>query len=117
MNLELVEKTWAEVGHFIRPLRRMVFVKTELRPQKSGQVWLPPSTATNYAGIAAHQVLMEATVLSVGPKCRLQPGEKICFARLFFAWLYKLEDGTLVGWIDEENVSGYVEEPEAQAAE
>lgn len=110
-NLQKVEATWAEVGRKARPLRKMVFVRTELRPEKDGLIYLPPSQRTNYAGLG-HKVFMYGLVLSVGPDCKyLKPGDRVAFTRLFFAHWEKLEDGTLVGWLDETNVSALAKGP------
>lgn len=115
---EQIERTWQEVGQRARPLRRMVFVRTELLPEKVGSLWLPPDQRSNYAKLG-HQVLMRALVLSTGPQCRvLRAGDRVAFMRLFFAWWHKLSDGSLVGWIDEENIAAYAltEEELAKAA-
>lgn len=114
-NLERVNATWAEMGRSIRPLRDTVFVRTELRPEKDGMIYLPPSVRGNHSGLG-HQVLMQAVVISVGPKCRLKVGQRIAFARLFFAWLEKMDDGTLVGWLREENIHAEVVEDGVETA-
>lgn len=102
---ELIERTWQEVGQRARPLRRLVFVRTELLPEKVGSLWLPPDQRSNYAQLG-HQVFMRALVLATGPQCRvLRPGDRVAFTRLFFAWSWKCSDGTLVGWIEEENIA------------
>lgn len=104
-NQKRVADTWAELGFKLRPLRKLVFVRTELRPEREGLIWLLPSERTNYAGLG-HTVFMRAVVVGTGPDCKiLKVGDRVAFTRLFFAWLFKLQDGTLVGYIDADNIA------------
>lgn len=106
-RLEIIEQTWGEIGWRAKPLKRWVFVRTELLPDKIGSLYLPPTLRGNYAQLG-HKVLMRALVLSTGPQCRiLKPGDRIAFPRLFFARWHYLEDKSLAGWVDEDNISGY----------
>lgn len=99
-----IEDTWREVGQRARPLRDMVFVRTELLPEYVGAIYVPPAYRGNYSGLA-HTVFMRAIVLATGPSCKvLSPGQRVGFSRLFFARWQECEDGTLVGWVPEENV-------------
>jgi hypothetical protein len=108
-NAELIEKTWAEIGRKIRPLRNIVFMRTELLPEMDGHIYLPPSVRGNYSGLP-HKVFMRAVVIAVGPKCKLKVGQRIAFSRLFFARWEHMEDKTLVGYVQEENIQAEVVE-------
>jgi hypothetical protein len=106
---DTVEKTWEEVGYRVRPLRWMVFVRTDPIPQKVGSIYLPFKLQTFY-GELPHLQVVTATVLSVGPKALgLQPGDRVAFARLHFARWLDMADGTKVGWIDANQIAGYAE--------
>lgn len=105
-TMDVVEKTWEEVGTRVRPLRRMVFVRTLPLEEKIGSIWLP-AKLTKFHGELPHMKTINAIVLSAGPKCTVKTGETVCFTRSFFAWWKKLEDGCMIGWIDESQLSGY----------
>lgn len=106
-DFERIAATWKEIGQSARPLRKMVFVRTELLPERVGLIYIPPDQRGNYSQLP-HKVLMRALVLSTGPGCKvLKPGDRIAFPRLFFARWHHMEDRTLVGWVDEENVHGF----------
>ncbi len=109
-DLERVEETWKEVGCRVKPLRKTIMVRTEPLPTRSaGGVELPPKLATFYGELPHMQIIL-ATVLSSGRQAILEAGDRIAFTRLFFARWLKMEDGTMVGWIaNEENVIGYAE--------
>lgn len=104
--MDVVERTWTEVGYRVRPLHRNVFVRTDPPEQKVGSLWLPPKLQS-FHGDLPHMRIISATVLIAGPKTEVKPGERICFQRLHFAWLKKLEDGGMFGWIDQVQVLGY----------
>lgn len=107
-NKNLVDATWEEIGKKAHPMRDLVFLRTDLRPEKDGMIWLPPSERGNYSGLG-HAVLMTGTVMAVGPKCKiLKRDDKIAFPRLHFGWLWKCKDLSLVGYIIEEMILGYV---------
>lgn len=106
MSMELVERTWAEVGYRIRPLRFLVFVRTEPPEKKVGSLFLIDKDASFYGGLP-HQRLVRATVLSAGPAANVKVGERVCFTRLHFARYKTLEDGTHVGWISSNEIAGY----------
>jgi co-chaperonin GroES (HSP10) len=106
--MSIVDDTWAEIGRKVRPLGRIIFIRTEqLKQTTDGGLYLPASQQTFYDG-PMHLRLITAVVLSVGPKVdgTLQPGDRICFQRQFFARWCVLEDRTLVGWIDDSQVAG-----------
>ena len=103
---KLIADSWNELGYKIRPLRRVVWVRTQPHEQKIGLIWKPPKFAS-FHGELPHQVTTKAIVLSTGPRATVKPGEKVCFTRLFFAYWKKMEDGTYVGWVDETQLSGY----------
>lgn len=99
-----INATWELCGSRVRPMKKWVFVRTELLPDYIGKVFIPASCRGNYTDLP-HVVFMEATVLSTGPECTaVKTGDKIMFSRLFFArWQY-MPDKTLVGWVDEANI-------------
>jgi len=101
----LIAATWEECGvRRVRPLRNMVFVRTELIPEYIGHIFIPPHLRASYSHLP-HKVMLHALVLGTGPKCTaVKIGDRIAFSRLFFArWQY-MNDKTLVGWINEDNI-------------
>jgi co-chaperonin GroES (HSP10) len=113
----VVDATWEELGFKVRPLGDRVFVRTDPLPEKTRSgLYAPPIMASPYGQRIGRAVVMTATVLSVGrgmydKKGRLyptevKPGEKVMFTRFEFAWMWKLSDGTLVGWIREPHLIG-----------
>jgi hypothetical protein len=109
---EKVQQTWAEIGFKIRPLRSLVFVRTDRPQERIGSIYLTQEAASFYYPRAPHAHIVSATVLSAGPKTQLTPGDRICFQRLHFAWLFQLADRSYVGYIQEGNLVGYWDEPE-----
>lgn len=110
---ERIEETWKELGRKIRPRKRVVFVRTEVpkeRSTKSGII-CPQSTTGFYKGYA-HQALIKAMVVDSGPDTCVKPGEWVAFQRLYFAMLWELEDKSLFGWIDQNQIGGYVDADE-----
>jgi hypothetical protein len=107
-DMQAVEATWKELGYKLRPLKQTVFIRADLPEDKIGNIWKPYSLLGFYAGMP-HAALIGATVLSAGPKAEVQPGDRICFQRLYFARLVELQDHSLVGWIQGPNISGYLE--------
>ena len=105
---EVIDRTWQEVGHKIRPLRKILVVRTLPTEQRLGAIWLPPSAANLYGGLA-HQRTVKAIVMAAGPKATVKPGEVIAFTRLYFGWWNQLENGCYFGWVDENQISGYVD--------
>lgn len=103
---DLVEQTWAEVGCRVRPLKRWVFVRTLPVATHIGSIALPPKLAS-FHGELPHMKTIHALVLSVGPKATVKKGDVVCFTRLQFAWWKKLDDRCMVGWIDENDLTGY----------
>ena len=109
-DLARVEQTWAEIGFRFRPLRHVVLVRTYPLPTVTEGGIIIPEKLTSFYGELPHVQLVNATVLSSGPKAILEPGDRICFQRLFFARWLEMEDGSLVGWIaDERNIVGWFE--------
>lgn len=104
-----ISATFAELGiNSFRPMRDLVLVRSNPMPQKTGSIYLPNKLAT-FFGLLPNLQLITATVLSAGPKATVLPGEDIVFMRLNFAWWKIMEDGTVVGWIQEANVFGWSE--------
>lgn len=108
MDMQIVDRTWEELQCEVRPLNRMVMVRTLPLEQKVGSLWLPPKLTT-FHGELPHQKQVKAVVLSAGPNTTVTSGEVIAFTRLYFAWWKKLEDGCMVGWIDEQQITGYID--------
>jgi hypothetical protein len=102
---DLIKQTWDECGWTIRPLRRLVFVRLEKRPEiQNGVLLLPKYSATYGESLAPY---FYAMVLAVGPQAKdVRPGDRILMSRIFFAWWKRLETGTYVGWLEEENIAG-----------
>lgn len=102
-----IADTWEEIGLRARPLRKMVFVRTELIPEMVGLIYIPPNQRGNYSQLP-HVVMMRALVLSTGPDCKvLKVGDRVAFMRLFFARWHHMEDKTLTGYLDEDNIWAY----------
>jgi hypothetical protein len=103
----LIESTWEELGYKVKPLYAKVFVRTDLPPEKIGLIYLPPKLADFHGGYG-HQRLVTATVLAAGPLAKMvKPGDRVCFARLYFGYLEKLKDKTFFGWIEQEQLAGH----------
>jgi co-chaperonin GroES (HSP10) len=102
---DFVEETWQELGTRVRPLRDLVFLRT-VKPsqQTEGGIWFAPSDQNFYDG-PLHLRLMRAIVLAAGPRSVLQPGDHICFQRLYLSRWKGLQDGTFVGWLREIEVA------------
>jgi hypothetical protein len=104
----IVEDTWAELECHVRPLRRLVLVRTEKpRTITTGGIILPCSDQGFYDG-PMHLRLITAVVLAAGPDADsdLTPGVRIGFQRRFFARWQELEDHTMVGWVDDSQITG-----------
>lgn len=113
--IDMVQKTWDELGFKVRPVRRNVVVRTHPLTQKtqSGLLWLPPKQ-TGFYGQLPHVHMVRATVLAVGPLAaqyyNVKVGEEIAFQRLHFGKFYDLNAEEKVGWIDASQVAGYPED-------
>lgn len=106
-NAERIADTWTEIGQRARPLRNVVFVRTELIPEKVGMIYIPPNQRGNYSQLP-HVVMMRAVVLATGPDCKyLKVGDRVAFMRLFFARWHAMEDKTLTGYLPEDNIWAY----------
>jgi hypothetical protein len=109
--LKLVADTWAEIGRKARPLRRMVFVRSEVFNNKtaSGLLYLPGKIHGFYGGLP-HMRTLYGTILAAGPDATVMVGERVAFTRLYFAiWLPLMEEGAFVGWINENDMIGYAD--------
>jgi hypothetical protein len=111
LNLDLVAKTWAELGCRVRPTRRMVFVRTEVFNNKNpgGLLWLPGKLHGFHGGLP-HMRTVYAIVISAGPEALVKEGERVAFMRLHFAvWKPLAEEGAFAGWIDQNDLIGYAD--------
>ncbi len=109
----LAQQTWDAVGFKIRPLFAKVFVKTDPPAQKIGLIYLPPKEAQFFGGLG-HMRLVTATVIAVGPLAKsVKLGDRVCFRRLDFGHFVKLrqedQSEVFVGWIEQEQLSGFVD--------
>lgn len=113
----VIEETWEKIGFRMRPMRRLIAVRTHPFASSVGGILIPESLTTMWGGILGNQKIVVATALSVGPDCvEAEPGQILMFLRLFFINHTKLDDGTYVGWVDEQNLIGYPENRDAQVA-
>jgi len=106
---DFITTTWTELGKKVECLGTKVFVRTEAMPEMIGSLYLPPKKTQFYGELLGIKQFNEATVLSVGPEATLSPGDKICFLRLYFARYEQMEDRTMTGWVDEQNIIGIVD--------
>jgi hypothetical protein len=106
---DFVEQTWEKLGRRVRATGHTVFVRTEAPPEKSeGGIFYPDSSFYNGP---FHLRLVPATVLSAGPRSTLKPGERVCFQRQWFCrWKDVPGDKTLVGWVEEAQITGVLED-------
>jgi len=111
-RIGLVQRTWDELGEKYRARGYWVWVRTEAHREKIGQIWLPPRLSS-FHGELPHLVNVMATVLSAGSTGaakEFKPGDRIWFTRLYFGYHKKMEDGTFVGWLDANQISGFAGE-------
>jgi len=109
-STDLIEKTWAEIGYKIHPLRNLVMVRTDPIPDKIGSIYLPPKLQTFY-GELPHLQLITATILSAGKDVKgVKVGDRVAFTRLHFARFQNMQDGTKVGWMPEDQLAGLADE-------
>lgn len=102
-RLAFVDETWAEVGYKVRPLRDVLFVRTEPPPTKIGSIHLPPKLQGFFGPLPAGTIVT-AVVLSAGPKCEFKVGDVVAFIRTPFARFLDFADGSKVGWLPEEQL-------------
>lgn len=127
--LSRVEETWDELGFRLRAIGTIVFVRTDPLPDRTeGGIIVPQDQADVYGSRLGSKVHLTGTVLSacrtkaVGSKkdntrpSDLKPGDKILFTRFEFAWLYKMQDGTRVGYIREPLIHAEVDPSVASTA-
>lgn len=127
-DLLRVDATWEELGFKMRSVGTVVFVRTDPLPEKTpGGVVIPPSLSDLYGQRLGSKVHLTGTVLSAsrtkgyGAKSpvtipsKLKPGDKILFTRFEFGWLWKMKDGTHVGFIKEPLILASVTEGESSA--
>jgi len=119
--MDVIERTWKELGYSIEATGYRVWVRTLPHPRKIGSLWLPPKAAS-FHGELPHLRTVYAVVLSAGPRgpaAELRPGDIVGFKRLEFAWWKKLEptqtdeyggDEEFVGYIDSNHIVYVVEE-------
>lgn len=119
--MDLVKRTWDELGYEVEATGYLVWVRTMPHPRKHGSIWLPPK-AGSFHGELPHLRTVYATVLSAGPigqARELKPGDIVGFKRLEFAWWAKMKpsqtdeyggDEEFVGYIDSNYIAYVVEE-------
>lgn len=119
--LDLVEKTWDELGFKIKAPRYLVWVRTLPPPCKIGSIYIPVKQASFY-GELPHLVTVRAVVLSSGPKGvaqSLNPGDIVAFKRVQFARYCRVSSSgsdingpfeEYVGWVDANEIIGTLEE-------
>lgn len=100
-RLAFVDATWAEIGSRVRPLRNMVFLRTEPPPTQIGSIILPPKLQGFYGPLPAGTVIT-AVVLSAGPRCDVEAGDIVTFIRTPFTRWKDFADGSKGGWMPEE---------------
>lgn len=112
--MDIVERTWEEIGCKIKPVGYRMWVRTKPHVRKTeGGLWLPPKLQ-KFHGELPHLVTVHATVLCSGPKGvakEFKPGDVVAFKRLHFGFQWKLEPSPehqdVWGW-DEEYV-GFID--------
>lgn len=126
-TLDLVERTWEELGYRVRATGWKTWVRTMPHPRKIGSIWLPPKLQS-FHGELPHLVTVHAVVLSSGPlglAADFKPGDRIAFKRLHFGYWQKLEaankdewggDEQYVGWVDANQVLGFWEDEDVRIA-
>jgi len=126
--MDLIERTWDEIGCKVKAIGYKLWVRTKPYERKTegGVIWLPPKLQSFHGDSAAHLIIIHATVLSAGPigvAADFKPGDTVAFQRLHFGYVWKLKpdptrqdvwghDEQFVGWIDANQVLGYVDEEE-----
>lgn len=96
----------------IKPRRRAVWVVTDKPADKtpSGLLWLPPEM-TKFYYFVPHLRLVRATVVAVGPDAPwFRVGDRIGFARTWFARFAFLGDECMLGFLDATKVAGFLRE-------
>jgi hypothetical protein len=102
-RLAFVDASWADVGFHVRPLRNILFVRTEPPPEKIGSIYLPPKLQ-GFFGPLPKGTVVTAVVMSAGPKCEFEVGDVVGFIRTPFARFHDCKDGSKVGWIPEDQL-------------
>jgi len=106
------QECWDYLGYKIRPSRDRVFVRTDpmLRITPSG-ILIPPMVSQFHYGLPNKHPDAHAMVLSAGAGCLVQSGDHVSFPRLYFAWVARMPDETLIGYIFEKYLHGWYEGP------
>lgn len=98
----IVRETFEQIGmQNLTPLRKDILVRTDIVPSVSeGGIVFPPGSSSFYSALP-NEKTVRATVLSVHRGCTsLKPGDRVMFARGFFARLSKLgKEEEYVGWV------------------
>ena len=86
-----------------------LIVRTDIPTARTaGGLFLTARESHLYTGMP-HAKVVKATVLAAGERATLKPGDRVCFQRLHFAWLYPLQDRSYVGKIDENHLLMQIE--------
>ena len=107
MSTDLVNQTWEEVGYRVRPLRDMLYVRTDPMPEKfENSALYMPHKYTDFFGQLPSQTTIYGTVVSAGPKATSKAGDRVAFSRMNYARWLDLKDHTKLGWISEADIYG-----------
>jgi len=114
--MKFIEEAWKLLGWKIRPMRRLVIVRTLPIPTKSesGLLHLPSSLTGFYDGLANKKII-EAYVLRTGPGVtQVREGDKVLFMRISFARFERLagDEESYLGYLDETEILGKLEAEE-----
>ena len=110
----LIDQTWDELGHRIEARNDVVWIRTD--PPKfftDAGIIIPDKLAAFYHGMpnpgGVAPVTKWATVIASPSVSDVEPGDRVVFMRLDFAWQDKMDDRSLFGWIREGNILMQVE--------
>ena len=107
--MQVVADTWEELGRRFRPLHKGLFVRTDpMAIRTAGGLFLTGEESAFHKGMG-HNKVIKATILSVAKDVPMKEGERVCFQRLHFTWIWRLRDGTYVGIIRDDFLIGHLE--------
>jgi hypothetical protein len=119
-HMKRVKQTWDELKFHVRPLGYWTFIRTDAVSRKQGMIWLPEKTSDFWGGGLGHQRLVTGVVCAVGPNVTKHHGftvaDRVVFQRLHFAQYKQLDDRTLLGWINANDIAGFPPEETEETA-